>query len=769
MRRRPARPPGAVLRPPGRGRFDWIQRVGSTPSTYTWVITDKSGTQAFLWRVDRRACPIPSPGCANGNIFRWSLSRVRDVFKNEMKVGYEIDSRELHRLPRRNRSAQYPLRSTTRRIRRPASRPPMTSTSCAAADRSGCNRPDRIVNGRPGFQEPTRCLLKQVVVRLGTQVVRRYDLSYQPPGPANFQKSLLSRIEMRGLDAQTALYRHDFTYFSTPVQQQANTLDRVSVFNPPVVWSQFVRADGAARTEDSLSHAHESTTTHSTHGGVGLFGFNLFDVGGSDTQGSEDTQWQTQDFGGDGLADGAAGGGLFDIGGLVASGADRSGVDLFSGQFTPFVAGSGLTINPISHLNRNVINLRGTVNIVVDVGGNVDLTNTTRETIAIADMNGDGFPDQVVPGSGGLSVRINDGHHGFGSPQPWANYSVSNTSCSIENLVGPLEHLFVDNIGRVIAPVKGVLDVAGDIGKAIPSTGGKVVVKIWKSVTSLFSFAPSGAAPSAPDDLSLVFTTIIDKDSPPCTPGPGNTCSGGLQIPVDAGDRIYLQLSPIESSSEAIAWDPQLSYASVDGAPPLTAAQKNLREPDGSFIYRFSQSADFKPVGRVLTTWAADSSDIVNIEGQIVKSSTSDNVRVRIVQNNAAHTQPVEVLSQLLAGDAPATLPAAVPGIQVQPGDTLSFEVRAICRSIPIACNGSRSWRIRTTAGSIRRRVIPSAGTFNARARRSPARWRVIRFPRSPCRLRSCGNSSRCSSRCSCSSRARRPAPSSRRRPGRPR
>ncbi len=85
----PTQPSGA---PPGgyyfvrrvEGAFDWIQRFGTTPDTFTWLVTDKNGTKTYYGETS--TARLSDPAGPSGNIFRWSTSRVADPFGNEMKV-----------------------------------------------------------------------------------------------------------------------------------------------------------------------------------------------------------------------------------------------------------------------------------------------------------------------------------------------------------------------------------------------------------------------------------------------------------------------------------------------------------------------------------------------------------------------------------------------------------------------------------------------------------------------------------------------------------
>ena len=303
------------------GRFDWIQRVGSTPSTYTWVITDKSGTQAFYGESTAR---LSDPSVTNGNIFRWSLSRVRDVFKNEMKVRYEQENFTTPADPSPRRRS-IPSRSTTRDAAyRPGGRV-RRRLRARRHRRSGVQsaRPDD--HGRPGFQEATRCLLKQIKFRLGGQLIRRYDLVYNGPSPSSAEKTQLKAIEVRGTDGTTLFYKHQFQYYGIPVELSGLHADKVHIFQPPVAWGDLKKADGTPRLADGLNRTKDKSRSLEGHIGAGVPGFGSISLGITDTGSGSSVSWDTRDLNGDGMPDGVGNDGLYDESQLM-SGADLTKV-----------------------------------------------------------------------------------------------------------------------------------------------------------------------------------------------------------------------------------------------------------------------------------------------------------------------------------------------------------------------------------------------------------------------------------------------------------
>ena len=201
-------------------------------------------------------------------------------------------------------------------------------------DGAACNRPDPIIDGRPGFQEATRCLLKQIKVRLGGQLIRRYDLVYNGPSPSSAEKTQLKAIEVRGTDGTTLFYKHQFQYYGIPVELSGLHADKVHIFQPPVAWGDLKKADGTPRLADGLNRTKDKSRSLEGHIGAGVPGFGSISLGITDTGSGSSVSWDTRDLNGDGMPDGVGNDGLYDESQLM-SGADLTKVASFSGQFTP--------------------------------------------------------------------------------------------------------------------------------------------------------------------------------------------------------------------------------------------------------------------------------------------------------------------------------------------------------------------------------------------------------------------------------------------------
>jgi len=77
--------------------FDLIQRKNAGPTSYSWTVTDKSGTVYTYGSAP--ASRLADPRVQQGNIFRWYLDKVQDTYGNFMTIGYTHDANSLGTAP----------------------------------------------------------------------------------------------------------------------------------------------------------------------------------------------------------------------------------------------------------------------------------------------------------------------------------------------------------------------------------------------------------------------------------------------------------------------------------------------------------------------------------------------------------------------------------------------------------------------------------------------------------------------------------------------
>ena len=669
----PANPPGAPSGPTYfqrrvEGRFDWIARTGSVATGFTWLVTTKDGIKMSYGATNGSRLSDPRD---EHRTFRWMLDKVTDPLQNSMQITYQGDVG----LP--VFGGPVPGNSEPFVQLYPSGIDYTEHPSIGAAYhvlfRIGgpdggtvCNRPDTLIDARPGFQVLTRCVLNQIDVKFNTQFVRNYSLVYNSPlnqGVAgkvfeagHFGKSLLARIDVKGATGSDLFYSHSFDYFATsesPALPGQPGTGSITALSNPVAWAPLQNLGGGPRTEDGISHSNAETLSTATSGDIGLsFPFApSAGVGASFClSASDETTWRMLATKGDGVADGV-GGGLLNYGQLVGKDVRSSRLQpgAFRGQYTA----TGIEDLLPSHTDRDLFSINHHFPLA---SNSVDLTNRARETVTMADINGDGFPDRVAATTNGMFVRLSDRGEGFLPVESWPNYTLGSNTCDdpIHNAIWSGANSLVSAVNKLIAPFTGRVSVAGEI-EASPTSPGRFEAIILQN------------------DGNTIFRRIFNTGAPPCPPGPDDTCSGGLQIDVQAGDRIYTQLRALDSPDRTIAWSPEFVYQSVNGVQ-VAQSQASLREPYGAPIYRFEQAADFKFVGRSLSMWRASAGGTVNIQGPVTKQTTSDNIRVRVVHTRPDSTSTVWFESSKGASTT-GTSPVVLNDYPVAVGDTLSFEV----------------------------------------------------------------------------------------------
>src|SRR5690606_11400435 len=73
----------AVFYPKVEGSFSKIERKGTNPQNYYWIVTDKSGTKYYYGQSSNSRF-----ASSQGNIAKWMLERVEDKNGNYMTYGY---------------------------------------------------------------------------------------------------------------------------------------------------------------------------------------------------------------------------------------------------------------------------------------------------------------------------------------------------------------------------------------------------------------------------------------------------------------------------------------------------------------------------------------------------------------------------------------------------------------------------------------------------------------------------------------------------------
>ncbi|WP_437646447.1 SpvB/TcaC N-terminal domain-containing protein [Sorangium sp. So ce362] len=631
-----------VYRQRVEGRFARIVRHGTGPDSYFWEVTDKSGTTYVYGRSATARLDDPDPGRPR-NVFRWYLEEVRDPFGNQMFFHYA------HRVEPAGPAPHIEVHPE--RIEYTANTSQGVEAAYAVDFISEDGRPDGMLNGRPGFLEQTSERLRRVDVRFGETIIRSYALEYTR---GDFGKSLLQAIAVSGEGsrdgegtlASEELYRHTFEYFTAPRSASGQP---GAFASDAVTWGQVGSQNGLSRTEDSTFGGSVS---------VGLLG--IVSVGGGGYGGDQTTRASLLDLNGDGLPD------------FVGDGGDalRNLLRLpRENHLDPFHLG-GLDPGDLGLTDTSGWSIHAGINVGDALSASAAYTRSRAEDERVAsDLDGDGFPDLVSVGDlGQVQVAINDRRGGFQDVQDWGTAGVSAPSGRPDFALASRADFYpADPMLRWIAPFEGDVRIGGVLQKQEAGGDGLRVELVRNG-----ELPPLFGHVFGPDELG------------PCAIGAGDCGGAPLTTHVLAGDRLYFRVSAapeidperaVNTAADLLSWSPSITYE---------VGEELLGQvgPDGRPIHRFEYAQDHRLGGRPEVPWVASSDGLVSITGDLVKGSTSDQLRVSIARESEGAFYSVMDEEVVSAEAGVLALAGRLHGdanglIGVKEGDRLWFRVKS--------------------------------------------------------------------------------------------
>jgi len=597
------------------GSFERIVRKGDRPGNYWWEVTDKQGTRFIYGRSEVARLHDSAPP---QNVFRWFLEQIVDTHGNRVDFSYFTDSGS-GTASSSGSSGEPWVQVYLEAIDYTAGKGVEPYYRVELAYDDG-DRPDVVSSGRPGFKTLTRLRLETIAVLAGGDPVRSYELSYEA---GDFHKSLLESVAVVGPPGAGELARHSFEYHTMP-----RSGDGFDGFGPAEAWNGMSSSDGATHTTNVSGGAHAFV-------GLGLPGCNPHV--GVQAGGGGGATWTTRSFvdvNGDGLPDRLS---------------DDAEVELNTmGSF------ENRSFPGASDLARTQ-----DVQLDLGVGAHVAFVSTGASWVwshgnddrAISDVNGDGWPD-LVSTNGSFQVRLNDGGTRFGDPVPWGGFSYQGIDLSVEEENEEVLDSFdlSNSLLKLKLPFAGTVSVTGAVKKL--ATGGL-----------------DGVEASIFHNGSLVWKRFFaPNDLAECSPGPSNSCSGGLSLDVAAGDRLYFMSDSIEdTTADALAWTPAATYQGKDQA---------ALEVYGAKVFAFDGGEDFRLAGPPGSVWVATATGSALVLGTIEKQETADDVTVVIVRGKDGRRGTEVVYSRSLTASQTGSF-GDFPPISVTEKDTLVLEIRA--------------------------------------------------------------------------------------------
>ncbi|MFC5826052.1 SpvB/TcaC N-terminal domain-containing protein [Nonomuraea insulae] len=618
------------------GQFARVVRKGNSPKTYSWEVTDKSGTR---WLYGGEGAVLADDA---GNIFSWALREVRDLNGNTMRYQHTtVEDTGVSNGSVVGR-ALYPKKITYTGDKDADG--PYSVTFVRDRELAEARRSDVLIDASGGFKHVVADLLRRVEVRLGGEPIRRYDFGYTQGA---FHKTLLKTIQQ--YDAAGKLFNsHELGYFDDirDATGKYTAFERMNWASPDDGLSNgLVNGVRPGAGEAGALNGNTSTSvgghlyvgwgpTPSKSRSVGVkTGF---------SRSSDEGLLALVDVDGDSLPDKVFEGG----GGYVfRKNLSRPGGEpRFAAQTTPLRNLPAIFGQSSSSRTVGVEAYPGAGAVQLDY---VDTISTTDRYFS--DVNADGIVD-LVNGESVLFGRIGaDGVPVFGAvtdtPVPVGSSEVdaegllSDYSADIERRKKSFP--LVDTLRRWTAPFDGTVSVTG-------------AVRLAEVEGELPAFAdPDGVRVAVQHENSELWSARITDHAE-------HAPQGVDAIQVSKGEQLYFRVgSVMDGAADRVTWDPKIAYTGL----PETA------DASGLSLTSYTASEDFTLAGRAATV-SVPRDGTLTLGGALTKTAaTTDDLTVVIAR--AGQTVFEKQVPAAFTGEVPV---AAT--IQVTTGQALSWRIK---------------------------------------------------------------------------------------------
>jgi RHS repeat-associated protein len=637
----PARTAEKVFHTRVEGAFARIVRHGDSPSTYTWEVTDKTGTRYLYGGAPTTQATLAD---RHGNVFLWALREVRDSHDNLIRYhNVRVDDPGVDggAEPGRNLYLQritYTGRGT--------SDGRYAVTFVRDRELGQPLRLDKTIDARGGFKRVTADLLRRVDVTLDGELIRRYQFDY---ATGAFAKTLLRTITQTDEDGQ-AFTAHRFDYFDD-VRDDAG---QYQAFRQ-VPWVS--PADGVGKSELNLTPAQagraSALNANTSIGGgghlyvgVGTSPSKSGTVGlkvGFDRTGNRGLL-ALVDVDGDALPDK-----VVRDGGSVKYHKNLSGP---GGQARFAAAATALGLPGIQGEDSNTLTL-GIEGYLGAVAAQLNYVNSFSTTDQyLSDVNGDGITD-LINGSSVLFGRIGSGGtpvYGISADTP---VPVGSRPVDPSGLVGDFaadqqrmaqSFPLLDTVRRWVAPYDGTVAVTGAVALSADTAAARAAAA-----------KADGVRVAVQKESTELWSAVLGAQD-----GTEHTPTGVDAVPVTRGQRLYFRVqSRNDGSLDQVSWDPRVSYA---GAP-------DTRDVNDLPAYAYQASRDFTLGGRSAQV-TVPLTGTMHLSGDLRKlAATTDDVTAVITRNGTA------VFQQTLAAGATGTIPVSLD-VPVQKGQKLGWRIK---------------------------------------------------------------------------------------------
>ncbi|SEF70746.1 RHS repeat-associated core domain-containing protein [Nonomuraea solani] len=596
----PPRTANKVFRPRIEGRFDRIVRLGDSPRTYTWEVTDKAGVRRLYGGEGATLADD------QGNVFTWALREVRDRNDNTVRYHYtQVDDAGIEGGSVTGR-ALYPKKITY--TGRGNAEGPYAVTFVRDRELGEPRRSDVSVTARGGFKQVTADLLRRVEVTLNGEPVRAYELTYTKGA---FLKTLLSSVKQFDADGK-AFTAHEFGYFddirdASGAYQAFAKVDWTSPDDNVVSGAVDAINDGAGEAGAINGNASTGGGGHlyvgwgprrSKSGSIG--------VKAGYSRSSDKGLLALLDVDGDHLPDKVFqnGGGF----GFRKNLARPGGQPRFAAEITPLQNLPGILGENASTRTVGAEAYPGAGALQLNY---VDTISTTGRYFS--DVNGDGIPDLVNGGAVLFGRVAANGAVAYGAaadtPVPIGSSTVAANGL-LPDYTEDAERRaasfpLVDSVRRWTAPYTGTVGISG-------------AVTLKPATQPRPDFAePDGVRVAIQREGTELWAAEI------ATGDHGQHAPAGVDaVQVERGQHLYFRVgSVMDGADDLVAWDPKITYTGLTGD-----------DANGLPVSTYQASEDFTLAGRAaLATAPADGT--LRLGGAITKkAATSDDVTVLVTR-----------------------------------------------------------------------------------------------------------------------------------------
>lgn len=267
-------PSVAIFTPRKQGSFAIMERLGTSPGTYYWKVTNTDGT--INWYGGKSAVePNAVLKNSNGDIVHWGLFMTEDVFGNN--VLYKYKNIELTDSSVAGTNLDHGKVFHIDTIRYTGFNNEQGDYWVQFVDEVGINRQDITINGRLGIKQIEPYRLNTIKIGLDSKEIREYRLKYEY---GKFGKSrLLEVAEYSGTNSIAhhavpgqEFYKHTFEYYDELTERKDELFDPPVTIEVPDFTSDFTLNYGNIL---NASRLNSSESNESSWEVKPFFGFEL--------------------------------------------------------------------------------------------------------------------------------------------------------------------------------------------------------------------------------------------------------------------------------------------------------------------------------------------------------------------------------------------------------------------------------------------------------------------------------------------------------------